>query len=41
MKQAFAERQFDTIDSRFIGVNAFMGGLSADFLQTVFQEWVR
>jgi hypothetical protein len=39
MKQAFAGQDFDTIDDFFMGVEE--GGLYADFLQTVFQEWVR
>jgi hypothetical protein len=41
MKQAFAGQHFDAIDNLFLGVEAFLGGLSADFLQIVFQEWVR
>jgi histone-lysine N-methyltransferase SETMAR len=40
MKQAFAGRHFDTIDDLFMDVEAFLGGLSADSLQTVFPEWV-
>jgi hypothetical protein len=38
MKQACAGQSFDTIDNLFMGVNAFLGGLSADFLHTVFQN---
>jgi hypothetical protein len=40
MKQALAGHHFDASDNFFIGVEAFMGGLSADFLQTVSQELV-
>jgi hypothetical protein len=38
MKQAFAEQYFDTINYLSMGVEPFLGGPSADFLQTVFQE---
>jgi hypothetical protein len=41
MKQAFAWQQFATIDNLLMRVEAFLRGLSADFLQTVFQEWIR
>jgi hypothetical protein len=41
MQQAFAGRRFDIIHDLFMGIEAFMGPLSADFLQTVFQEWGR
>jgi hypothetical protein len=41
MKQAFGGQHFDTSDYTFMGVEAFLGGLSPDFLQTGFQEWVR
>jgi hypothetical protein len=41
MKQPFAGLHFDIIDEFVIGVEAFLGGLSADFFQTVFQELVR
>jgi hypothetical protein len=40
LKQAFARQRFDTIDNRFIGVEAFLRGLYADFLQTIVQKWV-
>jgi hypothetical protein len=40
MKQVFAGQHFDAIDYLFIGVEGFMGGYSADFLQALFQEWV-
>jgi hypothetical protein len=38
MKQAFSGQYFDTIDDFFMDVEAFMGGLSADFFQTVFKN---
>jgi hypothetical protein len=41
MKQAFAGQHFATIDDLLMSVEAFLRGLSADFLQTVFQEWIR
>jgi hypothetical protein len=41
MKQASAGQHFDTIDDRFTDVEAFLGRLSAGFLQTVRQEWVQ
>jgi hypothetical protein len=41
MKQAFAEQHFATIDDLLMSVDAFLRGLSADFLQIVFQEWIR
>jgi hypothetical protein len=41
MRQAFTEQHFDIIDDVFMGVEAFQGGLSADSLQIVFQEWTR
>jgi histone-lysine N-methyltransferase SETMAR len=31
MKQAFAKQHFDTTDDLFMGLQAFLGGLSADF----------
>jgi histone-lysine N-methyltransferase SETMAR len=37
-KQASAGHHFDTIDDLWMGVEVFLGGLSADCLQTVFQE---
>jgi hypothetical protein len=41
MKQAFAVRHFATINDLLKSVDAFLRGLSADFLQTIFQEWIR
>jgi hypothetical protein len=41
MKQAFAGQHFAAIDNLLMSVEAFLRGLSADFLQTVFQEWIR
>jgi hypothetical protein len=38
MKQAFAGQHFDNIDDLLMDVQGFLGRLSADFLQTVFQE---
>jgi transposase len=40
-KKVFARYHFDTIDDLCMSVEAFLGGLSAEFLQTLFQEWVR
>jgi hypothetical protein len=37
MKQAFAGQHFDTINDVFYRC----GGISTDFLQVVFHEWVR
>jgi hypothetical protein len=36
MKVAFAEQHFDVTDDLFMGLEVFLGGLFADFLQTVF-----
>jgi hypothetical protein len=41
MKQRFAGQHFDTIDDFFMSTEAFLGGISADFLQIVCQEWLR
>jgi hypothetical protein len=41
MKQAIGGQRFATIDDLPMSVEAFLRGLSADFLQTVFQEWIR
>jgi hypothetical protein len=41
MKQAFTWQNFAAIDDLLMNVEAFLRGLSADFLQTVFQEWIR
>jgi hypothetical protein len=38
MKQVFAGQHFDAINHLFMGVEAFMAGLSANIFQTVFQE---
>jgi hypothetical protein len=40
MKQAFTGH-FATIDDLVMSVEAFLRGLSADFLQTIFQELIR
>jgi hypothetical protein len=36
-----AGQHFATIDDLLMSVEAFIRGLSADFLQTAFQEWIR
>jgi hypothetical protein len=41
MKQAFPWQHFATIDDLIMSVEAFLRGLSADFSQTVFQEWIQ
>jgi histone-lysine N-methyltransferase SETMAR len=41
MKQAFAGQHFATIDDLLMRVEAFLRGLSADFLQAVYQEQIR
>jgi hypothetical protein len=41
MKQAFAGQYYDIVGGPCMEVEAFLGGISADFLYTVFQEWVR
>jgi hypothetical protein len=41
MKQAFAWQPFATINDLLMSVEALLRGISADFLQTVFQEWIR
>jgi histone-lysine N-methyltransferase SETMAR len=41
MKQWFAGQHFTAIDDQLMRVEALLRGLSADFLQTVFQEWIR
>jgi hypothetical protein len=40
MKQAFTGQHFAAIDDLLMSVEAFPRGLFADFLQTVFQEWI-
>jgi hypothetical protein len=41
MKQAFTGQHFATIDDLLMSVEVFIRGISADFMQTVFQEWIR
>jgi hypothetical protein len=41
MKQAFAGQHFAAIGDLLMSVKVFLRGLSADFLQTIFQEWIR
>jgi hypothetical protein len=41
MKPAFAWQHFAIIDDLLMSVEAFLRGLSADFLQTVLQEWIQ
>jgi hypothetical protein len=41
MNQAFALHDFAAIDDLVMNVEAFLRGLSADFSQTVLQEWIR
>jgi hypothetical protein len=41
MKQAFVGHHFATIHTFLMSVEAFQRGLSADFLQTIFQESIR
>jgi hypothetical protein len=41
MKQAFAGHNFAAIDDLLMSVEASLRELSAEFLQTVFQEWIR
>jgi hypothetical protein len=40
-KQMFAGQHFATVGDLLMSVEAFLRGLSADVLQTVFQEWIR
>jgi hypothetical protein len=41
MKHAFAGQHFANTDGFPMSMEAFVRGLSADFLQTVIQEWIR
>jgi transposase len=41
MKQAFTGQHFAAIGDLPMSVEAFLRGLSADFLETIFQEWIR
>jgi hypothetical protein len=41
MKYAFTGQYFAIIDDRLTSLEASPRGLSADFLQTVFPEWIR
>jgi histone-lysine N-methyltransferase SETMAR len=41
MKQEFAGQYFAAIGDLLMSVEAFLRRLSADFMQTVFQEWIR
>jgi hypothetical protein len=34
-------QRFDSLDGIFDSGESFLGGLSADVLQTVFQEWIQ
>jgi hypothetical protein len=41
MKENFSGQRFESVEEPHIGVEAFLRGLSANFLQTVFLEWER
>jgi hypothetical protein len=41
IKQAFAGQHFATSNDLLMSVEEFLRELSADFLKTVFQEWIR
>jgi hypothetical protein len=41
LKQAFPVQHFNAMADLFMAGEAFLGKLSVDCLQTVFQEWVR
>jgi hypothetical protein len=41
MKENFTGQRFESVEELFLAVEAFLRGLSADFLQTVFLEWKR
>jgi hypothetical protein len=41
MKENFSGQCFESVDELFFAFEAFLRGLSADFLQTVFLEWER
>jgi hypothetical protein len=41
MKQVFAGQHYDTIEDIFMAVEAFLGELLMDLLETVFQEWIQ
>jgi AraC-like DNA-binding protein len=41
MKENFSGQRFERVDELFFAVEAFLGGLSAHFLRTVFLEWER
>jgi hypothetical protein len=41
MKENLSGQRFESFGELSLAVGAFLGGLSADFLQTVFLEWER
>jgi hypothetical protein len=38
MKESFSGPRFDSLDELFVAVESFLGGLSANMLQKIFQE---
>jgi histone-lysine N-methyltransferase SETMAR len=41
MKENFSGQHFESVEELFLAVEAFLRGLSVEFLQTVFLEWER
>jgi histone-lysine N-methyltransferase SETMAR len=41
IKENFWGQRFDSLDGRFDTGESFLGGIYADILQTIFQEWIR
>jgi hypothetical protein len=41
MKENFSGQRFESVDELFFAVEAFLRGIPADFLRTVFLEWER
>jgi hypothetical protein len=41
MKESLSGQRFESVQELFLAVEAFLRGLSADFLQIVFLEWER
>jgi hypothetical protein len=39
MKENCSGQHFERVEELFLAVEAFLRGVSADFLQTVFLEW--
>jgi hypothetical protein len=39
MRENLSGQRFESVEDSFLAVEAFLRGLSADFLQTIFMKW--